>query len=254
MENTASKADQRLQRRIKKRQAKDQQRQRREGRLLVSAPEPRPKDQPSPLMAKTDGQLKLIRAIKQSPQVLVTGPAGTGKSYIPATIAADWLREGKVQKIVLCRPMVSVGRSMGFLPGDQDEKTQPWMIPLLEPLIERLGKGFVEHALRSGKIEMAPLETMRGRTFKNCFVIIDEAQNCTLQQLKMIVTRIGEDTQLVIDGDIAQSDLPDSGLSNLLLLAKKFAIDCVSVELGLEDVVRSGIVKQWLTAFYKENM
>lgn len=215
---------------------------------------PKPRNQPSPLTAKTDGQLKLIRAIKSSTQVLVTGPAGTGKSYIPSTIAADWLREGKVEKVILCRPMVSVGRSMGFLPGDQDEKTQPWMLPLLEPLSERLGKSYVEHALKSGKIEMAPLETMRGRTFNKSFVIVDEAQNCSLHELKMLVTRIGEDTQLVIDGDIAQTDLRESGLSQLLLLAKKHAIDCVSVELGLEDVVRSGVVRQWLTAFYKENL
>lgn len=248
------KNDQRLQKRIRKQRAKEEQRQRREQRLNQQDRPSRPKEPPAPLKAKTDGQLRLIRAIKASPQVLVSGPAGTGKSYIPSVIAADWLREGKVQKIVLCRPMVSVGRSMGFLPGDQDEKTQPWMLPLLEPLIERLGKSYVEHAMKSGKIEMAPLETMRGRTFSKAFVIVDEAQNCTLHELKMLVTRIGEDTQLVIDGDIAQTDLRESGLSQLLLLAKKHAIDCVSVELGLEDVVRSGVVRQWLTAFYKENI
>ena len=248
------KNDQRLQKRIRKQRAKEEQRHRREQRLNQQDRPARPKEPPAPLKAKTEGQLRLIRAIKASAQVLVSGPAGTGKSYIPSVIAADWLREGKVQKIVLCRPMVSVGRSMGFLPGDQDEKTQPWMLPLLEPLIERLGKSYVEHAMKSGKIEMAPLETMRGRTFSKAFVIVDEAQNCTLHELKMLVTRIGEDTQLVIDGDIAQTDLRESGLSQLLLLAKKHAIDCVSVELGLEDVVRSGVVRQWLTAFYKENI
>lgn len=159
-----------------------------------------------------------------------------------------------MNKIVLARPNVSVGKTMGHLPGDQDEKMAPWMVPLLEPLTERLGKGFVEYCLRSKKIEVAPIETMRGRTFKDAFVIIDEAQNLTLHELKMIVTRVGENTQLVIDGDVAQTDLNNSGLAQLILLSKGYNIDCVAVELGLEDVVRSGVVKQWLTAFYKEGL
>ena len=226
----------------------------REQRTQQQPANPVPKASRAPLLAKTDGQLRLIRAIKSSSQVIVTGPAGTGKSYIPAITAADWLAEGKVNKIVLARPNVSVGKTMGHLPGDQDEKMLPWMVPLLEPLTERLGKGYVEYCLRSKKIEVAPIETMRGRTFKDAFVIIDEAQNLTLHELKMIVTRVGEGTQLVIDGDVAQTDLNNSGLAQLILLSKGYNIDCVSVELGLEDVVRSGIVKQWLTAFYKEGL
>jgi len=150
--------------------------------------------------------------------------------------------------------MVSVGKSMGYLPGDQDEKMQPWMIPLVEPLQQRLGKGFVEYCLKSGKIEVAPIETMRGRTFKDAFVIVDEAQNLSLHELKMLVTRVGENTQLVIDGDIAQTDLNNSGLDALIHLSKRHNIDCVAVTLGLEDIVRSGIVRQWLTAFHHEGM
>lgn len=252
--NTQTKADMRLQRRIKKRQAKEAQRQKREHQQQVQQADPTPNQKRPPIQAKTEGQLKLIRAIKASSQVIVTGPAGTGKSFVPASIAADWLAEGKISKIVLCRPTVSVGRSMGYLPGDQDEKMQPWMVPLIEPLQQRLGKGFVEYCLRSGKIEVAPIETMRGRTFKDAFVIVDEAQNLTLHELKMIVTRVGENTQLVIDGDVAQTDLNNSGLAQLILLSKSYNVDCVAVELGLEDVVRSGIVKQWLTAFYKEGI
>lgn len=251
-----TKAQQRQQRRLLKRQAKQQQRLAKEQRLSEQAPvaTPSPKPNRAPLQAKTEGQLSLIRAINSSSQVIVTGPAGTGKSFIPASMAADWLAEGKVEKIILCRPIVSVGKSMGFLPGDQDEKMQPWMIPLIEPLQQRLGKGFVEYCLKSGKIEVAPIETMRGRTFKDAFVIVDEAQNLSLHELKMLVTRVGENTQLVIDGDIAQTDLNNSGLADLIHLSKTYNIDCVSVTLGLEDIVRSGIVKQWLTAFHKEGM
>lgn len=254
MANT--RADQRLQKRLKKKQAKEQQRLQREQRLQSqsSAAAPKPKEQPQPLLAKTEGQLALIRAIKANPQVVVVGPAGTGKSFIPATLAADWLREGKIKKIVLCRPTVSVGRTMGFLPGDQHEKIMPWMIPLIEPLNARLGKSFVEHAIKTGKIEIAPLETMRGRTFRDAFVILDEAQNCDLEELKMLVTRIGEETQLVIDGDIAQADRKDSGLSQLIRIAEKYDIGCEPVTLTLDDVVRSGITKQWLLAFHEENL
>ena len=251
-----TKAQQRQQRRQLKRQAKQQQRTAKEQRLAGTRPvaNPQPKPNPAPLSAKTEGQLSLIQAINSSSQVIVTGPAGTGKSFIPASMAADWLASGRVSKIVLCRPMVSVGKSMGYLPGDQDEKMQPWMIPLVEPLQQRLGKGFVEYCLKSGKIEVAPIETMRGRTFKDAFVIVDEAQNLSLHELKMLVTRVGENTQLVIDGDIAQTDLNNSGLDAQIHLSKRHNIDCVAVTLGLEDIVRSGIVRQWLTAFHHEGM
>lgn len=256
----STKTDQRLQRRIRKRQAKEAQRLKRQRQQAdqqqqhQNAPQP-PRQKPKqPLQAKTAGQLELIKAIKGSPQVIVTGPAGTGKSYIPASMAADWLAEGKIQRIILCRPTVSVGKSMGYLPGTQDEKMEPWMIPLLDPLIDRLGKGFVEYCIKAKKIEVAPLETMRGRTFKEAFVIVDEAQNLTLHELKMLVTRVGEGTQLVIDGDVAQTDIHQhsSGLSQLLAIARRHNISCAAVELGIDDIVRSGIVKEWLVAFHKE--
>ena len=171
-------------------------------------------------------------------------------------MAADWLAEGKVKRIILCRPTVSVGKSMGYLPGDQTEKMAPWMVPLLDPLIDRLGKGFVDYAIKVKKIEIAPLETMRGRTFSEAFVIVDEAQNLTLHELKMLVTRVGEGTQLVIDGDVAQTDImrDTSGLSKLLTIARRHNINCAAVELGLDDIVRSGIVKEWLVAFHKEGV
>ena len=143
----STKQEMRLERRIRKRQAKEEQRRKRQQKQMDQATyeitEARPQRNAAPLQAKTEGQLKLIRAIKESDQVIVTGPAGTGKSFIPAAMAADYLAQGHIEKIVLIRPMVSVGRTMGFLPGTQDEKLAPWMIPLTEPLQERLGQGIL---------------------------------------------------------------------------------------------------------------
>lgn len=247
--------DQRTQRRLKKKQQKEAQRLQRAERMNQK-PEaaPHPKPNPQPLRAKTENQLRLIRAINTHDQVIAIGCAGTGKSYIPAAMAADLLSSGTIQKIIMTRPMISVGKSMGYLPGDLNEKVAPWMVPLMDPLVDRLGRGFVDYCLRTGKIEVVPFELIRGRTWKNAFVIVDEAQNCTFHQLKAVVTRIGEESKLVIDGDIAQADIPNSGLAPLLRLAQKHNIDCATVEFGLEDVVRSGLVKQWLSAFYREQL
>ena len=218
-------------------------------------PQPKPKADRPPLQAKTPGQHRLIQAIKSASQVLVSGAAGTGKSYIASVMAADLLAAGKIDKIVITRPNVAAGRTLGHFPGTVDEKMAPWMIPLTEPLQERLGGGHFKYCMDKGVIEIAPLETMRGRTFRNAFVIVDEAQNCSLSELKMLVTRIGEGTQLVITGDTAQTDLAEkSGLQTLIDLSKNHNVDCVHVELGLEDIVRSGIVRQWLEAFHKEGM
>lgn len=218
-------------------------------------PKPRARADRPPLQAKTPGQLRLIKAIKSASQVLVSGAAGTGKSYIASVIAADMLAANQVEKIVLTRPNVAAGRTLGHFPGSIDEKMAPWMIPLTEPLSERLGSGHFKYCMDKGSIEIAPLETMRGRTFRNAFVIVDEAQNCSLHELKMLVTRVGEGTQLVITGDTNQTDLAEkSGLQHLIDLSKNHNIDCVHVELGLEDIVRSGIVRQWLEAFYEEGL
>lgn len=252
-----NKQEARLQRRLRKRQAKEQQRLSRESRKQnqQASQQPQPNANQQPIAAKTPGQQNLITAINISPQVIVVGPAGTGKSYIPAAMAADFLAAKEIDAIILTRPAVSVGRTMGYLPGDQDQKMLPWMIPLLEPLRDRLGSGFVDYCIKSKRIEIAPLETIRGRTFKRAFVIVDEAQNLTLHELKALVTRMGEDSKLVIDGDTNQTDLANhSGLRHLVNIARKYPIDCSIVELSLDDVVRSGITKQWLTAFYREDI
>jgi len=150
---------------------------------------------------------------------------------------------------------VSVGKSLGALPGDLGEKFGPWLSPVLSVLEEQLGQGAFETAIKNNNIQMAPLEYMRGSSFKDAFVLADECQNLDVAQFKMLVTRIGENCKLVMNGDIRQSDIKEqSGLSKAIHLAKKYHIDAAVVEFMLDDVVRSDVCRQWLTAFYEENL
>lgn len=202
-----------------------------------------------------DNQGLYIKALKEHNQIIVLGPSGTGKTYIAATYAANQYLMRKIDKIIITRPAVSVGKSLGALPGDLGEKFGPWLSPVLSVLEEQLGKGVVETGIKNGNISLAPLEYMRGSSFKDAFVLADECQNLDISQFKMLVTRIGENCKLVMNGDIRQSDIKEqSGLSKAIHLAKKYNIDASVVEFGLEDVVRSDICKQWLQAFYEENL
>lgn len=202
-----------------------------------------------------DNQGLYIKALKEHNQIIVLGPSGTGKTYIAATYAANQYLMRKIDKIIITRPAVSVGKSLGALPGDLGEKFGPWLSPVLSVLEEQLGKGVVETGIKNGNISLAPLEYMRGSSFKDAFVLADECQNLDIAQFKMLVTRIGENCKLVMNGDIRQSDIKEqSGLSKAIHLAKKYNIDASVVEFGLEDVVRSDICKQWLQAFYEENL
>ena len=193
--------------------------------------------------------------MKTSQQVIVLGPSGTGKTYIAATYAANQYSLRKIDKIIITRPAVSVGKSLGALPGDLGEKFGPWLSPVLSVLEEQLGKGVVETGVKNGNIQMAPLEYMRGSSFKDAFVLADECQNLDIAQFKMLVTRIGNNCKLVMNGDIRQSDIKEqSGLSKAIHLAKKYSIEASVVEFGIDDVVRSDLCKQWLEAFYEENL
>lgn len=209
----------------------------------------------SGIVPKTINQGRLIDAIASSHQVLILGPAGTGKTYVTATCAADLYTLKEIDKIVITRPHVAVGKDIGFLPGTLEEKAQPWALPVLDVLIKHLGRGTVDTALKSGNIEIATLALMRGRSFDNAFIIVDEAQNIEVPEIQMILTRVGEGSTIVLNGDIQQSDLKGtSGLAKIIHLAKKHLLNVPVVEFGVDDIVRSGICAQWVKVFIAEGM
>jgi phosphate starvation-inducible PhoH-like protein len=209
----------------------------------------------SGIVPKTENQGRLITAIKESSQVLILGPAGTGKTYVTATCAADLYTLKEIDKIVITRPHVAVGKDIGFLPGTLEEKAQPWALPVLDVLVKHLGRGAVDTGLKNGNIEIAPLALMRGRSFDNAFIIADEAQNIEIPEIKMLLTRVGEGSTIVMNGDIQQSDLRGtSGLSKVIHLSKKHMLDVPVVEFGVDDIVRSGICAEWVKVFMKEKL
>lgn len=205
---------------------------------------------PAPIRALNPNQADYLDALRCSPQVIVLGPAGTGKTWIAATHAADLYRAGQVGKIVLTRPNVPCGRSLGFFPGSLEEKFAPWAAPIIEAIKERIGAAAYDIALKKGDIEMVPFEVMRGRSWKDAFVLLDEAQNTTPAEIKMFLTRIGEDCSVVINGDISQCDLDvASGLRVALDLVAKGRLPVPVIEFTLADIVRSGICAMWVRAF-----
>jgi phosphate starvation-inducible PhoH-like protein len=203
-----------------------------------------------PLLPKNPAQKNYIECINRFPQIFVTGPAGTGKTYIAAAMAADMFLRKDVRKIVLTRPNIPAGKSLGFFAGTIEEKIAPWVIPLTEVLEQRLGKGRFEIAMKRKDIEIVPFEVMRGRSFNNCFVILDEGQNLTPHEMKMFLTRIGEDTKVLVNGDLLQHDLKvHSGLSVAIDLIFKHNIEAAVCNFTHDDVVRSGICAQWTRAW-----
>lgn len=208
---------------------------------------------PPPIQPKTEKQADYLAALKSSDQVVSIGPAGTGKTWIAATYAADLLRTRKISKIVITRPNVPCGRSLGFFPGTLEEKFTPWCIPVMEAIGDRMGRGALEIAIKRGDIEMAPFETIRGRTFRDAFVLLDEAQNTTVSEMKVFLTRIGEGTKVVIDGDAAQTDLREtSGLRAVIGMIKRQMLPVPLIEFDRGDIVRSDITRMWIEAFDDE--
>jgi len=202
-----------------------------------------------PIQALTKAQGAYINAILDNIITFGIGPAGTGKSYVVAGLAADMLREKKIDRILLTRPGVEAGEKFGFIPGELEEKYAPYIEPFRDIFNERLGRSQVDYLIKHKRICAMPIAFMRGRTFKNCWAILDEAQNTTPGQMKLFLTRIGDNCKVIIDGDIEQKDIPtQSGLSDAvsrLQHTKKVGI----VEFTVEDVVRSGIVKDIIRAY-----
>ncbi len=197
--------------------------------------------------ARTTGQQALMDAINQYNLTLAIGPAGSGKTYLAVAAAVEKLEKGEVERIILSRPAMEAGESIGFLPGDMHEKMAPYLRPLYDALGDRLGGKRVRQYLEDGTIEIAPVGFMRGRTLNNAFVVIDEAQNCTYQQLKMLLSRLGWNSTMVITGDPHQSDLLD-GMSGLAETANKLSQipDIGVVRLQSADIVRHPLVSQML--------
>jgi phosphate starvation-inducible PhoH-like protein len=197
---------------------------------------------------QSDGQQRLMAAIERHNLTIALGPAGTGKTYLAISAAVTALEAGEVGRIVLTRPAVEAGESLGYLPGDINDKLAPYLRPLNDALNERLGGRRVKQLMIEGAIEIAPIAYMRGRTLNNAFIVIDEAQNCTYGQIKMLLTRLGWHSTMVVTGDPDQSDLLD-GLSGLADIARRLEpiADIAVIRLGDRDIVRHPLVADMLT-------
>lgn len=203
------------------------------------------------IKAKTTNQKKYIEHVRKNDVVFALGPAGTGKTYLAVAFAVDYLNKGLVQKIVLTRPAVEAGESLGFLPGDIKEKIDPYLRPLYDALFEMMQPEKLKAYLEREIIEIVPLAYMRGRTLSNAFIILDEAQNSTAVQMKMFLTRLGQNSKVVITGDITQIDLPTKATSGLIQ-AKKIMNNIEGIDFTYfdkQDVVRHKLVKDIIQAY-----
>lgn len=201
------------------------------------------------LKPKTDNQADYIRCMSESDVTFCSGPAGSGKTAVAVGLGCEYFLTDQVEKIIITRPVVEAGRGLGFLPGGLTEKIQPYLVPVVEEIKLYLGIETYNSVRSTNKIEMCPLEYMRGRNFHNCFMILDEAQNATYEQIKMFITRIGMGSKAVINGDVTQTDLDhrcDGGLDTCM--DKLNDVEGVSIcHLTSEDIVRNGIISKILS-------
>ncbi len=206
-----------------------------------------------PIKAKTLGQKKYVEAIRDNTVVIGVGPAGTGKTYLAVALAVSAFRAKQVNRIILTRPAVEAGEKLGFLPGDLQQKVDPYLRPLYDALFDMLGAESFQRYQERGNIEVAPLAYMRGRTLDDSFIILDEAQNTTPEQMKMFLTRLGFGSKIVVTGDITQIDLPDGKKSGLVEVIKilKNVDDIKTVKFSDKDVVRHKLVQDIIKAYDK---
>ena len=206
------------------------------------------------VIARSQKQSDYIKALRENDIVMALGPAGTGKSFLAVSVAITMLMEKKIERVILSRPAVEAGEKLGFLPGDMKEKVDPYLRPLYDALYELFGFEKIDKKIETGEIEIAPLAFMRGRTLKNCFAILDEAQNATETQIKMFLTRIGENSKLVVNGDPSQVDLINKSHSGLIksknILSQLEEIKVV--EFDHKDVVRHPLVSKIIKAYQKK--
>lgn len=208
-----------------------------------------------PIKAKTVGQQKYMKAIAQNTITIGVGPAGTGKTYLAVAAAVAAFRERTVNRIILTRPAVEAGERLGFLPGDLQNKVDPYLRPLYDALFDMLGPETFQKYQERGSIEVAPLAYMRGRTLDDSFIILDEAQNTTREQMKMFLTRLGFGSKIVITGDVTQIDLPDDKISGLkdAVRVLEGVKDIAICRLTSADVVRHALVQEIINAYEKAN-
>jgi phosphate starvation-inducible PhoH-like protein len=201
--------------------------------------------------ARTAAQDAYIRALKRSELVFGIGPAGTGKTWLAVARACQLFERKEVDRIILTRPAVEAGERLGFLPGDMREKVDPYLRPIYDALYDLMDARIVERALQTGEIEIAPLAFMRGRTLTNAAIILDEAQNTTSMQMKMFLTRLGENSRMIVTGDPSQVDLPNGQLSGLAEASRLLDnVEGVSqVKFAAEDVIRHELVQRIVSAY-----
>ena len=207
------------------------------------------------VIPRSKRQKEYVKALKTSQITMSLGPAGTGKTYLAVAVALTMLLEKKVKRIILSRPAVEAGERLGFLPGDLKEKIDPYLRPLYDSLHDLFDYDKIQKKIESGEIEIAPLAFMRGRTLKNSFAILDEAQNATKTQIKMFLTRIGENSKLVVNGDPSQIDLPNKNQSGLIESQKilKGIKEISVINFSHEDVIRHPLVTKIVQAYQKNN-